>query len=577
MPTNIHINNITGATPFNIYLCFPSNTSCIYIDTIPSSSLPYDFIVPSILEGELSYSLKVIDNNGCVFYQNVVIGPPPAPTNTPTPTLTPTEGIIPPSPTMTPTNTETPTQTPTNTETPTPTPTKTPTPTYTPTPTSTSPISPIQEYCVNWTASNDGNIKMSTVGYIDFTTVLAGRTLKPSPFSVGTITGYVIAGMSPFTCSIPMTFTTTKAQWNTDALPVETNKVLTSLIYTVETMFSDNSDYFITDEQTNAIVIPGQTTSSYNNCIPTTQTPTPTQTSTPTQTPTMTPTSTSTTANPCPNCVPDSQIVIGTQRWAVCNLSVDTFSDSTPIPPGGWRHYDDNPANDAIYGKLYSFAVVQGIWNEESAADPDYRLKLAPEGYHIPTQAEWNTLYGGLGGENVAGSKLKEIGFCHWEPTNTDGNNQTGFTALGGGYLSVDYPNEQFVGLKQSANFWSSTLQTEDTAWYYFLNSYGPYNGTYFIGTQNFLSVRCIKEVYTHYLDRSSSYCVFNFCLLNDPVTSFIAYSLDSVLGEGSYIYADELLTIPYTAGPLIDDDTYIFNVNSIGQLSITCTKGLGC
>jgi hypothetical protein len=53
-------------------------------------------------------------------------------------------------------------------------------------------------------------------------------------------------------------------------------------------MFSDNSDYFITDEQTNAIVIPGQTTSSYNNCIPTTQTPTPTQTSTPTQTPTPT-------------------------------------------------------------------------------------------------------------------------------------------------------------------------------------------------------------------------------------------------------------------------------------------------
>lgn len=77
MPTNIHINSITGATPFNIYLCYSSNTSCVYIDTIPSSSLPYDFLVPSILEGELSYNLKVIDNNGCVFYQNVVIGSQP--------------------------------------------------------------------------------------------------------------------------------------------------------------------------------------------------------------------------------------------------------------------------------------------------------------------------------------------------------------------------------------------------------------------------------------------------------------------------------------------------------------------
>jgi len=73
MPTNIHINNITGATPFNIYLCFPSNTSCIYIDTIPLSSLPYDFLVPSILEGELSYSLKVIDNNDCTSILNILI------------------------------------------------------------------------------------------------------------------------------------------------------------------------------------------------------------------------------------------------------------------------------------------------------------------------------------------------------------------------------------------------------------------------------------------------------------------------------------------------------------------------
>jgi hypothetical protein len=73
MPTNIHINNITGATPFNIYLCYPSNTSCIYINTIPSSSLPYDFQVPSILEGELSYNLKVIDNNDCTSILNILI------------------------------------------------------------------------------------------------------------------------------------------------------------------------------------------------------------------------------------------------------------------------------------------------------------------------------------------------------------------------------------------------------------------------------------------------------------------------------------------------------------------------
>jgi len=121
-------------------------------------------------------------------------------------------------------------------------------------------------YCVNWTAANEGNIKMSTQGYIDFTEILAGRTIEPGPLSVGTITGYIIAGVGTISCSIPMTFTTSQAQWNTDTLPVVTDKVLTSLIYTVEVVFNDASDYLIIDGQTNAVVIPGQLTSEYNNC-----------------------------------------------------------------------------------------------------------------------------------------------------------------------------------------------------------------------------------------------------------------------------------------------------------------------
>jgi len=121
-------------------------------------------------------------------------------------------------------------------------------------------------YCVSWTAANEGNVKMSTEGYIDFTEILAGRTIVAG-LSAGTITGYVVAGMSPFTCSIDMDFTTSRATWETDSLPVVTNKVLTSLIYTVEVVFNNGDDYLISNEQTNAIVIPGQLTSSFNNCI----------------------------------------------------------------------------------------------------------------------------------------------------------------------------------------------------------------------------------------------------------------------------------------------------------------------
>jgi hypothetical protein len=142
-------------------------------------------------------------------------------------------------------------------------------------PTTTTTTTIAATYCVNWTAANEENIKMSTQGYIDFTAILAGRTIQPGPLSTGTILGYIVAGVGTFTCSIPMTFTTSQAQWDTDTLPVVTNRVLTSLIYNVEVLFNNGSTYSIVAGQTNAVVIPEQLTSEYNDCpIPPTTTST---------------------------------------------------------------------------------------------------------------------------------------------------------------------------------------------------------------------------------------------------------------------------------------------------------------
>lgn len=66
MPTNITINDITGTTPFDIYICNSGLTTCIYVDTINNTSFPYDFQIPSIIEGQLSYKLKVVDDDGCI-------------------------------------------------------------------------------------------------------------------------------------------------------------------------------------------------------------------------------------------------------------------------------------------------------------------------------------------------------------------------------------------------------------------------------------------------------------------------------------------------------------------------------
>ena len=125
----------------------------------------------------------------------------------------------------------------------------------------------VGNYCVNWVAANEGNIKMSTSGYIDFTSMLAGRTINTGA-STGSITGYIIAGVGTLGCEIPMTFTTSQAQWNTDTLPAVTDKVLTSLIYTVNIIFNNATEFDIIDGQTNAIVEPDpQLTSEYNSCI----------------------------------------------------------------------------------------------------------------------------------------------------------------------------------------------------------------------------------------------------------------------------------------------------------------------
>lgn len=125
----------------------------------------------------------------------------------------------------------------------------------------------ITSYCVNWTAENNANIKMSTQGYIDFTGILAGRTIAIASCE-GNITEYTIPGVpTPYTCSIPMDFTTSQAQWDTDLLPAVTDTVLNSLKYTVYVEFTDSSYYEIINEQTYGTVTPGGLTSEYNDCI----------------------------------------------------------------------------------------------------------------------------------------------------------------------------------------------------------------------------------------------------------------------------------------------------------------------
>ncbi|HPG39387.1 MAG TPA: fibrobacter succinogenes major paralogous domain-containing protein [bacterium] len=126
-------------------------------------------------------------------------------------------------------------------------------------------------------------------------------------------------------------------------------------------------------------------------------------------------------------------VKIGEQWWMAENLQVTHYRDGTEIPnvtdnsawanltTGAYCDYNNNPANSSTYGRLYNLYALLNNSN------------IAPEGWHIPSTTEWETLADNLGGMLGAGDKLKEAGTAHWSCTNSTATNESGFTALPAG------------------------------------------------------------------------------------------------------------------------------------------------
>jgi len=155
-------------------------------------------------------------------------------------------------------------------------------------------------------------------------------------------------------------------------------------------------------------------------------------------------------------------ITIGTQVWMVENLKTTHFNDGTEIPlvtdntawgnctTSGYCWYKNDQASYGnIYGALYNWYTVN-------------TGNLCPTGWHVPTDAEWTTLTIYLGGETIAGGKLKETGTIHWSSPNTGATNETGFTALPGGFRDYD---GGFKGIGDLGVWWSATDYYSVCAW----------------------------------------------------------------------------------------------------------------
>ncbi len=183
-------------------------------------------------------------------------------------------------------------------------------------------------------------------------------------------------------------------------------------------------------------------------------------------------------------------VTIGKQVWMAENLKTTKLNDGTAIPlvtgDKAWEAlktpaycwYKNDAANKNTYGALYNWYTVG-------------TNKLCPKGWHVSTDAEWATLTTYLGGEIVAGGKLKETGTTHWKSPNIGATNETGFTALPSGYRIYYGPYDNIGNL---GYWWSSTESATLIA--YFRNMYYKVSNVLrsYLDKQNGFSVRCLRD-----------------------------------------------------------------------------------
>jgi len=180
---------------------------------------------------------------------------------------------------------------------------------------------------------------------------------------------------------------------------------------------------------------------------------------------------------------------IGTQLWITENLRTTRYNDSTAISTGlsngdwgsasmgAYSVYDGDANNNATYGKLYNWhAVMTG--------------KLAPKGWHVPSESEWQTMIEYLGGSSVAGGKLKSTSSL-WMAPNTGATNSSGFSGLPSGYRGS---TGAYSLITKSAYFWAATQRNTTQGEYFLLdNDFASSNANGATKTFGY-AVRCIMN-----------------------------------------------------------------------------------
>ncbi len=186
-------------------------------------------------------------------------------------------------------------------------------------------------------------------------------------------------------------------------------------------------------------------------------------------------------------------VIIGTQVWMAENLKTTKYNDGVSIPNVTDNKIWESLVNPAYcwhnndmgfktpYGALYNWYTVN-------------TGKLAPKGWHVPTDDEWTKLINYLGGTNVAGGKLKEAGTSHWLSPNTSATNETGFTAIPNS--SRSYAGT-FFAIGNGAQWWNTTEYNINNQVLAKFLKVGGSSGSILKGSgikQQGFAVRCVKD-----------------------------------------------------------------------------------
>lgn len=202
-----------------------------------------------------------------------------------------------------------------------------------------------------------------------------------------------------------------------------------------------------------------------------------------------------------------SVVKIGTQVWMAENLNTTKYQNGEQIAnildantwstfnSGAWCNFNNDLVIGLKYGKLYNKYAFEDSRN------------IAPMGWHVSNDSEWTTLASYLGGESLAGGKLKATGTELWLSPNTGATNETGFSAIaGGGRFSNNIKKGYFASKDSIGSFWQNSgtqyrqfsFNTNEIKW--------DYSNSFTTG----LSVRCVKNdipsIYTPQINSITSF-----------------------------------------------------------------------